>query len=249
MQGIILAAGRGKRLKTLTEESPKCLVQLAGRSLLDWQIAAFERATISPITVVTGYCADRLANDSRFSCIHNAEWEKSNMVISLSKASAILKAEPSIISYSDIVYPASHVETLKSTPGDLVILYDKDWKRLWSARFEDPLSDAETFQVDSSGKLIEIGNRAESLPEIQGQYMGLLKFTPGGWATILKFMESMDGEQRAKLDMTSLLKILLKNKIEIHTAAVQGRWCEVDQESDLALYHEKIREKWSHDWR
>ena len=55
MNVIILAAGKGERLKPLTNETPKCLVKLFGKSLLDWQIETFRKLGISDITIITGY--------------------------------------------------------------------------------------------------------------------------------------------------------------------------------------------------
>ena len=46
MKGIILAAGRGSRMGVLTDERPKCLTVLAGRTLLEWQIEAMRKAGI-----------------------------------------------------------------------------------------------------------------------------------------------------------------------------------------------------------
>ena len=55
MKAIILAAGEGKRLRPLTNNTPKCLVNLFGKSLLQWQIETFRSCQIDDISVVTGY--------------------------------------------------------------------------------------------------------------------------------------------------------------------------------------------------
>ena len=55
MRALILAAGRGKRMNFLTEDKPKCLVMLKGRTLLDWQLKAIREAGIEKIAIVTGY--------------------------------------------------------------------------------------------------------------------------------------------------------------------------------------------------
>ena len=47
MKAIILAAGRGSRMENLTEEKPKCLVELKGQTLLDMQINALQAAGIT----------------------------------------------------------------------------------------------------------------------------------------------------------------------------------------------------------
>src|SRR6185503_13206340 len=54
MRAIILAAGRGSRMGQLTAEIPKCLVQLGGKPLLEWQTGALRAAGIDRIAVVTG---------------------------------------------------------------------------------------------------------------------------------------------------------------------------------------------------
>ena len=55
IRAIILAAGRGSRMKKLTSEIPKCLTKIKGKSLLEMQIKNFKRAGISDIAIVTGY--------------------------------------------------------------------------------------------------------------------------------------------------------------------------------------------------
>ena len=40
---IILAAGEGKRLRPLTNDKPKCLVELFGKTLLEWQLSIFKK--------------------------------------------------------------------------------------------------------------------------------------------------------------------------------------------------------------
>ena len=55
MNAIILAAGEGKRLRPLTNDKPKCLVELFGKTLLEWQLSVFKKCGINDICVVTGY--------------------------------------------------------------------------------------------------------------------------------------------------------------------------------------------------
>ena len=52
--GVILAAGRGSRMKALTEAHPKCLVELAGKPLLRWQLAALRDQIVILVAQVLG---------------------------------------------------------------------------------------------------------------------------------------------------------------------------------------------------
>ena len=59
-------------------------------------------------------------------------------------------------------------------------------------RSDDPLADAETFQLNSDQTVKLIGTRPESLEEIEGQYMGVLRFTHLGWKTFTNFTATVD---------------------------------------------------------
>jgi len=250
MNGIILAAGRGSRLKSLTDKHPKCLTVLAGKTLLDWQVSALTAGGVGPIGIVCGYLAAML-RDLGYTCFFNGLWEKTNMVMSLVAADMWLKERTCIVSYSDIVYHPDVIRKLCSEEGDLVITYDRLWYSLWMDRFEDPLNDAESIKVDDDGYLISIGQRPKSIAEIPGQYMGLLKFNPSAWKPMCEVLNRLPDDQRDAIDMTGILNVLLKNGVQIKTVAVDGRWCEVDSERDLILYEKRIcsDEPWMHDWR
>ena len=102
MKAILLAAGRGSRMKGLTEERPKCLVDVCGKPLIEWQLAAFRQAGIAEIAIVTGYRRDLLA-DRGLTEFHNPRWAETQMVSSLAGAPAWLEAEPCNVSNNHII--------------------------------------------------------------------------------------------------------------------------------------------------
>ena len=57
-KAIILSAGQGRRLLPLTENKPKCLLAIAGRAILQWQLDALLEAGIEEISVITGFRSD-----------------------------------------------------------------------------------------------------------------------------------------------------------------------------------------------
>ena len=61
MKGIILAAGRGSRMGDMTDQKPKCLIELNGQSLIDHQLNAFKDAGIEDIALITGYKRELLS--------------------------------------------------------------------------------------------------------------------------------------------------------------------------------------------
>lgn len=72
------------------------------------------------------------------------------------------------------------------------------------------MSDAETFCLDGDNKyVINIGARAQSLDEIQGQYMGLIRIAPDGWAQVEAYLNQLSSSEIDRLDMTGLLSALI----------------------------------------
>ena len=153
----------------LTEDRPKRPLELAGRSLLYLQLAALRGGGATSIAAVSGYRGDRLEGRG-VELFRNPRWAETNIVMSLRRAAGWLATAPCLVSYSDIFYPIETVRRLIAATGDISIAYDRDGQTLWSARFADPLSDAETFKMDGSGRIIEIGRKPKALDEIEGQF-------------------------------------------------------------------------------
>lgn len=249
MKGIILAAGRGSRLNQLTENQPKPLVKLAGKSLFAWQTAALKAAGITDLTVITGYRGEQFGNYD-IPQIHNPHWATSNMVRSLLAADDLLQQDECVVSYGDIVYHPEIVRKLFAVTADIAISYDTAWLELWSQRFANPLTDAESFYTEN-GRLVDIGRSVTDISEIAGQYMGLLLFRPKGWLKVKQLLNEYTPQQIDKLDMTTLLSRLLEAKVTIETVSCKGQWLELDDLEDLALYKAKLNQNifWQHDWR
>lgn len=235
MRAIILAAGRGSRMGNLTALQPKGLVTLAGQTLLERQCHTLNAHGFDQIAIVRGYQPEAFTL-KHVTYFDNPDWQQTNMVMSLCAAKTWLEQDTCVVTYADIVYGAAVLQPLSSHSGDIVLPYNRNWLHLWQNRFADPLSDAESFRVDATGHLLEIGNKCQSLSEIQGQYMGLLRFTPTGWQTVWQVLNQFTPESQNRLDMTSLLQLLLHQGVAIDTFPSDSLWLEIDSQPDLQLY-------------
>ena len=247
MRAIVLAAGQGTRLRPLTDELPKCLVELCGESLLDRQARTLRARGIEDILVVGGYRAD--AVEARgYNVVRNPRYEQTNMVASLFCASAWLDgAEDVLITYGDIVYEPRVLGAVMDCDDPLGLAVDLQWRRYWSLRFEDPLADAETLRLDTDGHVVEVGKKPTGYDEIQAQYMGLIRIRADRAADVRDTYARMDrdaiydGKEFDNMYMTSFLQHLIDSGRRVRAIPVHSGWLEIDSMSDLELYHSMQR--------
>jgi len=232
MKAVILAAGRGSRLKGFTEDKPKCLNKIGEHTMIDIQISSLKAAGINDITIVTGYRSEMLEHLGR--TIKNEIWNETNMVSSLLCAKSEFDTEV-IVSYADIIYEKRTVSLLIESQKDFSIIYDKKWRTLWELRCDNPLDDAESFMIDENNKITDIGRNVDNYDEIQGQYTGLMKFSQNALSVIKDTLNKLPSELIKKMDMTTLLRTLIHNKNNIYGVPINGNWCEIDTIADLKL--------------
>jgi len=236
MRAIILAAGRGSRMKEMTSNQPKCLIKIRGKSLLEHQIESLNGAGITEIAIVTGYYR-HLLESRALKTFHNHQWHATNMVTSLACASEWLSQHTCVVSYSDIFYSKTAIDLLTKCDEHIGILYSVNWLELWVKRFGNPLLDAESFSLNDLGHVTEIGKRPKSLEEIHGQYIGLIYLSPIGWGQMELALSHVSESEKDSLSMTQLLQIIIDRGIApVKAIPFSGEWGEVDSESDVKIY-------------
>lgn len=246
---IILAAGRGSRLMPYTETCPKCLTELGGKSLIDMQLTVLRKNGINDIIIVTGYQAEQLKLPETRQ-YHNTDWATTNMVESLFCAETAF-GDDILVCYSDIIYESRVLQSVLQSPHELSVVVDRGWLRQWSLRFEDPLSDAESLRLSGDGRILDIGNKVETLDEIEAQYIGLMRFKGTGIAAIKAARDNWLSSVRSWMEirpiekayMTDLLmELILMNK-PVHAVPIEGGWFEIDDAHDLAVAEDMLSSK------
>ena len=253
MKVIILAAGQGERLRPLTKNIPKCMVDFFGKSILERQIDIFQKLGIDDISVVTGYCEQKI-NMKNITKLKNKNFMTTNMVESLFIAEAKLN-DSVIVSYGDIIFEPKIIKNLIDSRHDISIVIDKNWKDLWSVRFDNPLEDAESLRLDKNELILELGQKVENINDIQGQFIGLMKFQNDGIFNIINFYKKMKLIANASINplnpslpfeksyMTDFLQGLIKNNYKLNAITINNGWLEIDTLKDYNLYQKMFLNK------
>ena len=112
MQALMLAAGLGKRLAKYTKNNTKCMVEVAGKKLIDRAIEAVKKAGINRFVFVVGYKGENLKQyildnhegEMEFVFINNDVYDKTNNIYSFYLAKDELEKEDTILLESDLIY-------------------------------------------------------------------------------------------------------------------------------------------------
>jgi L-glutamine-phosphate cytidylyltransferase len=125
-RAVILAAGAGVRLGALTLDSPKCLLPINGRALLDYQLETLAEAGITDITVVAGHLADRVVQHVAGRCrvIRNDRYASSNSIVSLHAAAEMVRGSDFPFQNADVLYSPAIVKRLLQSPHANACLVD-----------------------------------------------------------------------------------------------------------------------------
>ena len=139
MKAIILSAGQGKRLLPLTAHLPKCLLQVQGKSILEWQLDTLLACGITDITVVVGYQADQveavLHEKYRQTAIHtllNAEFASTDNLVSCWLARAEMHEDFILLNGDTLFEPAILRQVLEEAHAPVTVTvnekngYDSD---------------------------------------------------------------------------------------------------------------------------
>ncbi|WP_433928203.1 NTP transferase domain-containing protein [Sorangium cellulosum] len=247
MKAVIIGAGRGSRLRHLTEELPKTLVPILGRPMLDSILDALAAGGFkrSDVVFVCGYKADVIrAAYPDLTYVENRDWEQNNILLSLLCAREHL-AGGFVSTYADIVYRPEIVADLVRSPHDIALACDTDWRRRYVNRSQHPETDAEKLRADGAGRVVEISRRIP--PEsATGEFIGVMKLSARGASEFLAAFDAAraafserpefrEGRTFRRAYLIDLLQSMIESGAALHEVDTHGGYMEIDTLEDASL--------------
>lgn len=234
---IILSAGQGRRLLSLTESIPKCLLPISGKPIIEWQIDALLAAGINEITVVTGFQSSlveallqqRYANHAQVNTIFNPFFEVADNLVSCWIARSAMDRDFLLLNGDTVFKTALLTQVLNSEPAPITLCVD--YKSVYDA-------DDMKVQLDEKGWVKHV---SKTLPmnQIDAESIGLTFLRERGPQLFRNAVEDALRHQ-AKLKCWYLTIIdALAGKQMVNACSVSGHlWCEIDFAMDLARAEE-----------
>lgn len=219
-KAVILAAGRGTRMKELTDELPKPMVKVKGVPILESIVRGLVANGVSQILIVigyrkeviTGYFGDGSGFGCRISYIEQLVQDGTGRVVELAKEFA--GSDPFILSYGDIlVTPDSYAPLVDFTnvDGKLTVKIDEDVRKGGAVFIEDGLVT----------NLIEKPKDGE--PTSPYYNAGIYVFSP----VIFDYTAELQLSPRGEYELTDAIASQVRDGLRIEAVELSGDWADV----------------------
>ena len=240
MNAIIIAGGKSTRIRPLSNEIPKTMVEVYGKSILERQIEVFQSCGISDITAVTGYHSEKI-NLPNINCIKNEEYKTTNVNEGLFCAKSKLN-DSVIITYGDIIFEHEVLEQTLNFKGDIGVVIDLDWEKQYTGKFGRPISEADNVIMNKKQILKISKNLTKKDDLILAESIGIFKLSKSGAKILLDRYNHLKKLQKGKFHSASsfkdaffmdMIQDLIDTNVIIEPIPINGRWCEIDTQLDL----------------
>lgn len=240
MKAIILCAGQGRRLLPLTESLPKCLLPLAGRSILEWQLRGLAAADIRDVTLVTGFEADavemaipRIAPAGlQVRTAFNPFFAVAENIASCFLVRDRIQAFDTILLNGDTLFEAAVLRRLLAAPtAPITVTIDR------KAAY-----DADDMKVSVEGTRLRAIGKTLPPVETHGESIGMIRFLGEGGGL---FAAGLEWALRQPDGLGSwYLSVIhrLARSDAVAVASIEGAsWAEVDYPGDLIRAEALVR--------
>jgi len=221
---VILAAGTGTRLRPLTDNRPKCLLEVGGRALLDYQLDALAANDVQDVLVVTGYCAEQVVEryGARVRTLYDPEYETTNNLHSLWTARKELAGRDVVCLHADVLFHAAILRPCLEAGHDVTAVLDR-------ALVE------ETMKARVEGeRIVEIGKQIPAREQF-GTFLGIARFAPTATAALVDSLELLvEDEAQRQSYFVACLPLLAGQGLQVGYSLTGGLpWVEIDTPEDL----------------
>jgi len=241
MKAIIIAAGCATRLGKYTEELPKGLLNINGKTILEKQISLFKQKNINDITIIVGPHKEKFDfTDVKY--VEDHEYQKHDVLQSLMVARDSIKDDV-IITYSDIIFDDSVLDDVIKSKAKIGLAIDLDWEKNYINRTEHPKSEADNVIIQNE-KIIKIEKNILSIFDGQklGEFIGIIKLLGNGSEIFHQEFNKIEKNHLGSFHnapsfdmayLTDMIQELIDNEYTISPIIINGKWCEIDTFQDL----------------
>lgn len=228
-KAVILAAGRGTRMRELTAELPKPMIEVRGKPVLQHIVEGLRDAGICKFLIVVGYKADVVRNFLGNGASYNVEILYATQVVQDGTGRVVDLARvfagdfPFVLSYGDILIDPANYKPVTNLP-------DAAEAMVTVTRGEDVSKGGAVF-LNEQMELIDIREKSRPGQATSPWYnAGLYAFRP----SIFEFTSKLQPSPRGEYELTDAIRALAQSGKRIKAFELTGEWADVRDPEVLA---------------
>jgi len=232
MRFVVLAAGVGSRLRPLTDDRPKCMVEVNGRSIIDRLLIQAEKTgRFQEAVVVTGYLPEQMEqfvnlwegkHQLPVRIVHNAQYETTNNGYSLWCARQWL-TDGFVLCDGDVVVDDIVIERIANTDQSALAIDA-------ASRLDE---EAMKFQLDASRRIVALA-KTISVANGEGESIGLCHIRGEDATSVVEQLDKLVREGELQEYYERAFQELIREQGDLYVVDVGDcRWVEIDNHADL----------------
>ena len=237
MKALILAAGRGTRIRSAHGERPKCLISCDGDAILDHQINGLHAAGIREIGIVVGYESEQILshvcerygrNLDRFQFLFNPRFAETNNIYSLWVARDWLKNDSFMVLNADVLCDPEILRPAVTAKAPISMIVDTEWR------------DETMKVVIRDGRVVRM-SKSIFRDEYSGTYIGITTFSSAVQQRFFRSMSRLISAGRVNEFFNVAVQDLADQGVMVGSTSTAGLpWAEIDDPADLAFARENV---------
>ena len=230
---VFVAAGLGIRLKEKTKYTPKGLIKLHGKSMMQRSVEKLIEAGIEHIYIGTGYLSEQYddfaKNYPQIKTIKSEKYDTTGSMYTLYNMKNFIK-EDFLLLESDLLYEKKAIDEILKTQQQNVIL----------ASSKSNNGDEYFIEIDRHGNFQKVSNNQNDLKNIFGEWVGICKI---GITNYNNMCENFIAQKNQKINYEYIINNICKNHHFFVKKIENLVWCEIDDKHQLKNAAEKIISK------
>ncbi len=229
MKAVILAAGRGTRISSLSGGSPKCLLKFGHYAILDYQISALLRAGISDIALVVGYQHEKIVEHvsrqyshfwDSFTFIKNPRYAETNNICSLQLTRPWVADSAFVCLNADVLCHPGIIGRAVQMTSDVAMIMDPEWRD-------------ETMKVIiKEGHIVKM-SKAITRSEYSGTYLGITLFSGRVVQLLFEEIDKFIGQGKVNEFFNVAVEKMISYGIQVDPILTYRLpWAEIDDPTD-----------------
>ena len=234
-KAVVLAAGRGTRMRELTAEVPKPMIEVRGKPVLQYIIEGLRDAGIHEVLIVIGYRADAVRDFFGDGSRHNISIQYATQTVQdgtgrvVDLARDFVGDNPFILSYGDILVDPANYKRVVDLPDDVEGM-------LTVTRGEDVSKGGAVF-VNERMELVDLREKAKPGQATSPWYnAGIYAFRP----SIFDFTAKLKPSPRGEYELTDAIRDLAQSGRKVQALELTGEWADVRDPEILARLNQKL---------